>query len=120
MSARRIAVVGSRHYPDLERVRAYVASLPAGTVLITGGASGVDSVVAEAAAARGLAIQRLAPRLEESFDASRATERNQALVGAAEALVAFWDGKSSGTRLTIDRALSSGREVHVYTCAAPI
>jgi hypothetical protein len=30
-------------------------------------------------------------------------------------LVAFWDGASQGTRRTIDRALDSGKEVHVFT-----
>ena len=29
-------------------------------------------------------------------------------------MVAFWDGSSQGTRGTIDRALDSGKEVHVF------
>jgi hypothetical protein len=29
-------------------------------------------------------------------------------------LVAFWDGASKGTRATVDRALDSGKEVHVF------
>ena len=36
------------------------------------------------------------------------------LVDAAEVLVAFWDGESAGTRKTVERALESGREVHVF------
>jgi predicted Rossmann fold nucleotide-binding protein DprA/Smf involved in DNA uptake len=39
----RVAIIGSRDYPDLERVRAYVRRLPTGTVFISGGARGVDS-----------------------------------------------------------------------------
>jgi hypothetical protein len=29
-------------------------------------------------------------------------------------LVAFWDGESAGTRETVERALDSGHEVHVF------
>lgn len=32
----------------------------------------------------------------------------------ADVLVAFWDGKSRGTRNMIDEALRSGLEVHVF------
>jgi hypothetical protein len=31
-----------------------------------------------------------------------------------DVLVAFWDGESSGTRMTIDSAIDAGKEVHVY------
>jgi hypothetical protein len=78
----KVAIVGSRHYPDLSRVADYVGSLPASSTVVTG---------------------------------SAAAERNQRLIDACDVLVAFWDGASNGTRQTIDRALASGREVHVFT-----
>jgi hypothetical protein len=34
-------------------------------------------------------------------------------------LVAFWDGASEGTRGTVDRALASGKEVHVFPPSRP-
>jgi hypothetical protein len=34
----REAIVGSRDYPDLEEVMAYVGTLPFGTVVVSGGA----------------------------------------------------------------------------------
>ena len=33
---------------------------------------------------------------------------------ACDVLVAFWDGASKGTRTTVERALDSGKEVHVF------
>jgi hypothetical protein len=33
-------------------------------------------------------------------------------------LVAFWDGASQGTRRTVERALDSGREIHVFVPSA--
>jgi hypothetical protein len=32
-----------------------------------------------------------------------------------DVLVAFWDGRSEGTRRTVERALDAGKEVHVFT-----
>jgi len=40
--------------------------------------------------------------------------RNIEMAEYADCLIAFWDGKSRGTKHMIDRALSNGLEVHVY------
>ena len=106
--------MGSRHFPELDRVRSFVGSLPADATVVTGGASGVDAAAGEAARERHLGLIKLPPRFEESSDPGASARRNQQLVDAAEVLVAFWDGESAGTRRTVERALESGREVHVY------
>ncbi len=56
--AERVAIVGARDADDrtLAAVRAYVAALPDGTVVISGGATGVDQVAARAATERGLEV----------------------------------------------------------------
>jgi len=110
----RIAIVGSRHYPDLPRVADYVGSLPASWSVVTGSAAGVDATVARAARERGLPVRVLGASFEEARDADAGIERNQRLVDACDVLVAFWDGTSGGTRRTIDRALAAGRELHVF------
>ena len=38
----KLAIVGSRQGADLEHVRAFVAALPPGTIVVSGGAKGVD------------------------------------------------------------------------------
>lgn len=106
--------MGSRHFPEMDRVRDFVRGLPAEAIVITGGASGVDAAAGEAARERRLGLIKLPPRFEESTDPTAATRRNQELVDAADVVVAFWDGASDGTRQTIERALSAGREVRVY------
>ena len=57
---------------------------------------------------------RLPASFEEARDARAAQERNQKLIDQADVVVAFWDGVSTGTRSTVDRALDSGKEVHVF------
>jgi hypothetical protein len=113
----RLGVVGSRHFPDLERVASYVRGLPAGASLVTGSASGVDATVARVARERGLPVRVIGASFEEARDAGAAATRNQRLVDLCDVLVAFWDGASAGTRGTVERALDAGKEVHVFTVA---
>jgi len=111
---RRYAIVGSRRYPALDRVSEYVASLPRESTVVTGSASGVDAAATRAARERGLPVIRVAASFEEAQDARVAAVRNQRLIDQADVLVAFWDGASTGTRGTVERALDSGKDVQVF------
>ena len=91
-----------------------MAGLPGGSTVITGSAAGVDAEAAKAARGRELAVIRVSASFEESRDPQAAAARNQKLIDQADVVVAFWDGASEGTRGTIDRALDSGKEVHVF------
>jgi predicted Rossmann fold nucleotide-binding protein DprA/Smf involved in DNA uptake len=110
----RVAIVGSRHFPNPARVVDYVKSLPARASIITGSASGVDAAATKAARDKGIPVQVIPASFEELADPSRSAARNQRLVDACDVLVAFWDGTSKGTRTTVERALDSGKEVHVF------
>jgi predicted Rossmann fold nucleotide-binding protein DprA/Smf involved in DNA uptake len=110
----KIAIVGSRHFKAPDRVSEYVNSLPGNASVITGSASGVDAAATRAARDRGISVQVMAASFDELSDAARAAARNQRLVNACDVLVAFWDGSSEGTRATVERALDSGKEVHVF------
>ena len=111
----KVAIVGSRHYAAPDRVAEYVRALPPRASIITGSASGVDAEATKAAREKGIPVQVLPASFEELADASKAAARNQRLVDACDVLVAFWDGTSKGTRATVERALDSGKEVHVFT-----
>ena len=92
----------------------YVRGLPGGSTIVTGSAVGVDAEAARAARDSDLAVMRVSASFEEAHDPHAAALRNQALIDKADIVVAFWDGVSTGTRGTIDRALESGKEVHVF------
>jgi predicted Rossmann fold nucleotide-binding protein DprA/Smf involved in DNA uptake len=110
----KVAIVGSRHFSELDRVSDYVGSLPRGASIITGSASGVDAAATKTARAKGIAVQVIPASFDEMADPKKSAARNQRLVDACDVLVAFWDGESKGTRATVDRALDSGKEVHVF------
>jgi len=109
----RVAIVGSRGYLDLDSVKSYVAALPADTVVITGGAKGVDTVAEEAAKALGLkVVVHLADW--NLYGKAAGQIRNQVVVDDCDRLVAFWDGTSPGTRGAISLASKAGKLDKVY------
>lgn len=110
----RVAIVGSRRFAEPQRVSEYVKALPPRSSIITGSSSGVDAEATRAARAKGIPVQVMPASFDELSDAGKSTIRNQRLIDACDVLVAFWDGISRGTRSTVERALDSGKEVHVF------
>lgn len=107
-----IAVIGSRDFPQLDSVAAYVRGLPSGTVVISGGARGVDRVAASAARSAGHAVREFRPDWDR-HGKSAGFKRNAQIVEAADRLVAFWDGKSRGTADTIKKARQADLHITV-------
>lgn len=110
----RVAIVGSRRFAAPNRVTDYVKSLPRGSSIVTGSASGVDAAATRAAREAAVPVQVIPASFEELADPSKSAVRNQKLIDLCDVLVAFWDGSSKGTRTTVERALDSGKEVHVF------
>lgn len=103
----KIAIVGSRDFPDLAQVTSYVATVPPDSIIISGGARGVDQQAEEAARARGLQVISHKPDWEK-HGRMAGIVRNRLIVKDADVLVAFWDGQSRGTKSSIDMAREKG------------
>jgi len=112
MRAERVAIVGSRTYPCPHRVYDFVDSLPVDTVVVSGGAPGVDTWAENAAWRRGLA-RTIHVADWEKHGHGAGLRRNSSIVTDADRLVAFWDGKSPGTADTIRKARAIGIPVEV-------
>jgi hypothetical protein len=110
---RRIGIVGSRNFSDLSKVGMYVLKLPKTTIVISGGARGVDQAAESTAKKRRMEVESYKPDWNGPDGRQAGFTRNQYIVDASDELVAFWDGKSSGTRDTIDRARRAGIKVTV-------
>jgi hypothetical protein len=111
----RVAIVGSRGYPRMDMVWDFVTKLAArrpDTVIVSGGARGVDTVAAVAGRMAGIQVLEIIPDWDgEGMGAGFL--RNSEIVAQVESVVAFWDGVSRGTRDTIEKARSEGKKVLV-------
>lgn len=102
MKNKKIAVVGSRRFNDYELVKKVLKPyLP--FVLISGGASGADSLAERFAEEYDLEIIIHYPEWEK-YGRKAGYLRNTFIVRDCEFLIAFWDGHSKGTAMTIDLA----------------
>ena len=102
----RVGVVGSREFPALELVEEFVALLPAGCVVVSGKAEGVDQCAASCARSRGLVVDELP--FVKGIGKAGGPVRNRALVSSCAVVVGFSCG-SSGT----EDALSCARRLGV-------
>lgn len=110
--AGRLAVVGSRDYPRLDLVDAFVGRLKLDTVVVSGGARGVDRRAEWAAKRRGMAVSIF--EADWSRGKMAGLERNARIVFSASGLVAFHDGCSRGTAHAVDLAARTGLWLRVY------
>lgn len=129
-----VGIVGTRSYPRLDRVKHFVATLPKDTIVVSGGARGVDRTGEETARRFGLHVVSFRPvetdrgwaieriffdpyRVEPSVIfaerypnfAAAAFVRNGYIVEFADEVVAYWDGRSKGTRDSIAKARAAGK-----------
>lgn len=108
-----IAIVGSRDFPDWGMVTDYVDRLPKSWTIVSGAARGVDSVAAKAARLRGMAVKEF-PAEWERLGRGAGEIRNTDIINAADLVVAFWDGKSTGTKDSIDKAKVQNKPLIIF------
>lgn len=111
----KVAIVGSRGLPLklLEKVTQFVKDLEPSSVVVTGGAIGVDTAAMEGAKKAGLSMIVHYPNW---FRDKRAAGfiRNQKIIQDADAVVVFWDGSSLGTKHSIKLAQESNKPLQVF------
>jgi hypothetical protein len=81
------------------------------TIIISGGAQGVDKLGERWAKLMGIPVQRF-PAAWDIYGKAAGIYRNRIMAQRADALVAIWDGKSRGTKNMIEEARK--RELKIY------
>lgn len=127
-----ISITGSRWYPatkeewealdDEEKleqigrtnalIKEFVAHLPDVSVVISGGARGVDSIAVAAAEERGLETV-VFPAEWDKYGKGAGFRRNKQIALRADECLVFWDGVSSGTKNFIRHAFNLRRPLYI-------
>ena len=106
----KVAVIGSRGLT----VKDLDAYLPADvTELISGGAIGIDQCAREYAIQNHIRLTEYLPEYQK-YGKAAPLKRNLQIIEHADLVLAFWDGKSRGTRYAISCAKKLGIQIRIF------
>jgi hypothetical protein len=105
----KLAIIGSRSIEKLD-LDEYIKEKP--DTVISGGAKGIDTIAWEWAIKNNIEI--IVHRPDYNKDGKKAAlRRNDIIVDEADKIIAFWNGKSTGTKYVIDRAEKLGKPLEI-------
>lgn len=121
MTAVKVVVAGGRDFDDRELLNQEINSLLTGQLqgftvtIVSGMAKGADMMAWQFAQRNGLACDEFIAEWRPGgvYDNAAGMKRNARMAAAADALLAFWDGQSRGTKDMIDRMKALGKPVRV-------
>ena len=107
----KVAVVGSRNL-TINNLGDY---LPEDTTeIISGGARGIDRCARAYAKSHNIKLTEFLPEYER-YGRSAPLKRNLQIIRYADMVLAFWDGKSNGTRFVIENCKKENIPIKVFT-----
>jgi hypothetical protein len=99
-TTKRVCFSGSRQYRNLKVIAQHIMKLDRGTIVVHGGARGVDTEVERMATQLGFMTEIWKPDWDK-YGRAAGPKRNQDMIATCDKLIAFWDGNSPGTRSAI-------------------
>lgn len=111
----KVAVIGSRGLTinNLEEF------LPAETdEIISGGAKGIDQCAKEYALSHGIKLTEFLPEYGK-YGRTAPLVRNITIIKNSDIVLAFWDGRSHGTKFVIDKCREMGVKVDIIRPVPP-
>ena len=108
----KVAVIGSRtlRITNLEKY------LPEDTTkIVSGGARGVDQSAREYAYDNNIPLKEFFPDYE-SYGRLAPLKRNILIINYADKVLAFWDGKSHGTKFVIENCKKLSKPLKIIVC----
>lgn len=111
----KVAVVGSRDLlvGDLSQY------LPKETTeIVSGGARGIDRCAARYAREKGLKLTEFLPNYEV-YGRSAPIRRNVQIIEYADMVLAFWNGRSRGTKFVIETCRKKGKPIQIWQPKVP-
>ena len=112
----KVIIAGTRDFADYETLKAYadkkLANITETIEIVSGGARGADALGEQYAMERGYQIKRF-PADWKQYGRAAGPMRNKAMAMYADALLAYWDGESRGTKSMIELAKEQGLKIGV-------
>jgi len=111
----KVIIAGCRDFTDYALLRSFADESLAGVQdieIVSGGAAGADALGERYARERGRSL-KVFPAEWKKWGAAAGPIRNSRMADYADALIAFWDGRSAGTRDMIRKAEEKGLRVQV-------
>ena len=98
----KLAIIESRNITEL------VGEIPECSIIISGGATGVDQAAEQYAQENNIALVVHLPEYQK-FGRGAPQVRNKLIVDTADFVLAFWDGKSKDTKSVIEYCKKQGK-----------
>jgi predicted Rossmann fold nucleotide-binding protein DprA/Smf involved in DNA uptake len=105
----KIAIIGSRGL-ECEELGLYIPK--SCNEIVSGGAKGIDTCAKKYAIAHNILISEFLPEYEK-FGRAAPIMRNKQIVDYADKVLAFWDGKSKGTKSVIEYCKKTNKAYEV-------
>lgn len=106
----KLAIIGSRNCPPID-ILSQLKYIP--DTIISGGAKGADTYAREFAKKYNLKLIEFLPEYDKYPPKVAPLVRNKLIVENCDCILAFWDGKSRGTKYTLDYARQLGKPIKV-------
>lgn len=119
----RVIIAGTREFRDYGTLRDTCNRLLAekqrthDIVVVSGTARGADSLGERYARERGYQLRRF-PADWERYGKAAGYRRNSQMADNADALIAFWDGQSRGTKNMIEMAKKKKLEIRIVNTSS--
>lgn len=111
----KVAVIGSRTFSDYDLLKGTLQCVYI-TEIISGGDLGADKLAERYAEEKNIPI-RIIPHTENPEGTSM--NRTYNIITLAQLVIAFWDGKSQGTRDLINYARNKGKQLKIKNFKDP-
>lgn len=105
----KLAIIGSRTCPPID-IEAHLKYIP--DTIVSGGARGADTYAREFAQKHNLTLIEFLPEYDK-YGKVAPLVRNKLIVDNCDCVLAFWDGKSRGTKFTLDYAKEKNKPIKI-------
>jgi len=105
----KLAIIGSRVIENLN-LNEYIKEKP--DVIISGGAKGIDTIAWKWALENSIEVIVHRPNYNKHGKWA-ALRRNDIIIDEADKIIAFWNGKSTGTKYVIERAKKLNKPLEI-------